>query len=57
MHIPDMGANGIREFIKYFYPQMRKKGFVVDVRGNGGGNVSQMLIEAACAISTSKSCT
>lgn len=44
MHIPDMGANGIREFIKYFYPQMRKKGLVVDVRGNGGGNVSQMLI-------------
>ena len=45
MHIPDMGANGIREFIKWFYPQIRKEGFVIDVRGNGGGNVSQMLIE------------
>ncbi len=44
-HIPDMGANGIREFIKQFYPQIRKEGMVVDVRGNGGGNVSQMLIE------------
>jgi tricorn protease len=45
MHVPDMGSNGIREFIKWFYPQIRKEGLVVDVRGNGGGNVSQMLIE------------
>jgi tricorn protease len=44
IHLPDMGANGIREFIKYYYPQIRKEGLVVDVRGNGGGNVSQMLI-------------
>jgi len=44
LHIPDMGADGIREFIKYFYPQMRKKGLVIDVRGNGGGNVSQMIL-------------
>jgi len=45
LHIPDMGANGIREFIKWFYGQIRKEGLVVDVRGNGGGNVSQMLIQ------------
>ncbi len=45
IHIPDMGANGIREFIKWYYPQMRKEGLVVDVRANGGGNVSRMLIE------------
>ncbi|ANM32344.1 peptidase S41 [Acidobacteria bacterium Mor1] len=45
LHIPDMGANGIREFIKYYYGQVRKEGLVVDVRGNGGGNVSQMIIE------------
>jgi tricorn protease len=45
IHIPDMGANGIREFIKTFYPQVRKQGMVVDVRSNGGGNVSQMIIE------------
>jgi len=34
IHIPDMGAAGIREFIKYYYPQIRKEGLVVDVRGN-----------------------
>lgn len=45
IHIPDMGAAGIREFIKWYYPQIHKEGLVVDVRANGGGNVSRMLIE------------
>ncbi len=45
LHIPDMGAAGIREFIKWYYPQLNKEGLVVDVRANGGGNVSRMLIE------------
>ncbi len=45
IHIPDMGEAGIREFIKWWYPQVRKEGLVVDVRDNGGGNISEMLIE------------
>jgi tricorn protease len=45
LHIPDMGADGIREFIKWYYPQLRKQGLVIDVRDNGGGNVSAMIIE------------
>jgi tricorn protease len=45
IHIPDMGAAGIREFIKWYYPQINKEGLIVDVRANGGGNVSRMLIE------------
>ena len=45
LHIPDMGGDGIREFIKWFYPQLRKQGLVVDVRDNGGGNVSAIIIE------------
>jgi tricorn protease len=45
IHIPDMEEAGIREFIKWWYPQARKEGLVVDVRDNGGGNISQMLIE------------
>jgi len=44
LHVPDMGGAGIYEFIKWYYPQIRKEGLVVDVRSNGGGNVSQMLI-------------
>jgi tricorn protease len=49
IHIPDMGENGIREFIKWWYPQMRKEGLVVDERDNGGGNISQMLIQRLAA--------
>ena len=45
LHIPDMQVTGLNEFVKHFYPQLRKKGLIVDVRGNGGGNVSPMLIE------------
>jgi len=45
IHLPDMGAPGIQEFVKWFYGQIRKEGLVIDVRGNGGGNVSQMVIE------------
>jgi tricorn protease len=45
LHVPDMSADGIREFIKWFYSQTRKEGLVIDVRNNGGGNVSRMLIE------------
>ena len=45
MHLPDMGSSGIQEFIKWYYPQLRKEGLVIDARGNGGGNVSEMIIE------------
>ncbi len=45
LHLPDMGGSGIREWIKWFYGQVRKEGLVIDVRSNGGGNVSQMIIE------------
>ncbi len=45
LHVPDMGVNGLNEFVKHYYPQIRKKGLIIDVRGNGGGNVSPMLIE------------
>jgi tricorn protease len=40
VHIPDMGVSGLNEFVKYFYPQLRKEALIVDVRANGGGNVS-----------------
>src|SRR5262249_22299913 len=44
MHLPDMGANGIREFLKWYYPQIRKDAFLIDDRANGGGNISRMVI-------------
>jgi tricorn protease len=45
IHIPDMGVHGLNEFVKYYYPQLRKKAVIIDDRGNGGGNVSSMIIE------------
>jgi len=45
IHIPDMGVEGLNEFVKYFYPQLNKKGLIIDDRGNGGGNVSPMILE------------
>ena len=45
LHIPDMGADGLREWIKWYYPLLDKEGLVIDARYNGGGNISRMLIE------------
>ncbi|MEE4312528.1 MAG: PDZ domain-containing protein, partial [candidate division KSB1 bacterium] len=45
LHVPDMGRYGLNQFVKYYYPQLHKKALIIDVRGNGGGNVSPMLIE------------
>ncbi len=45
LHIPDMSPEGLNQFAKHFYPQLRKKALIIDVRGNGGGNVSPQIIE------------
>jgi len=45
IHIPDMGVEGLNEFAKYFYSQLDKKALIIDDRGNGGGNVSPMILE------------
>jgi tricorn protease len=45
IHIPDMQIEGLNEFVQYFYPQFRKEALIVDVRANGGGNISPMVIE------------
>ena len=45
LHIPDMGQPGLNEFTKLYFPQIRKHALIVDVRGNGGGFVSPLVIE------------
>ncbi|WP_145734500.1 S41 family peptidase [Nitrospirillum pindoramense] len=45
VHISDMGPAGLAEFVKDWYGQLRKDGIVIDIRGNGGGNVSRMILE------------
>ncbi len=45
LHIPDMGPFGYSEFHRYFVVELDCEGLVVDVRYNGGGHVSQLLLE------------
>ena len=45
VHIPDMGPNGFSEFHRYFLTEWQRDGLIVDVRFNGGGHVSQLLLE------------
>jgi len=45
VHIPDMGSFGYSEFHRYYLTESEREGLIVDVRFNGGGNVSQLLLE------------
>ncbi len=45
IHIPDMGFDGLDEFVKHFYPQLGKRALIIDDRHNGGGFVSPMITE------------
>ena len=45
IHIPDMGVQGFAEFHRSFLAECDREGLIVDVRFNGGGNVSALLLE------------
>lgn len=45
VHIPDMGAYGYAEFHRHYLAEFHHQGLVVDVRYNGGGNVSQHILK------------
>lgn len=45
VHIPDMGAFGFSEFHRYYASEVDREGLIIDVRWNGGGNVSQLILE------------
>ena len=45
IYIPDMGPEGLSEFARYYYPQLDREALIIDDRGNGGGNISPMVIE------------
>jgi tricorn protease len=45
IHVPNMGPFGFSEFHRSFLTEVARDGLIVDVRFNGGGNVSQLLLE------------
>jgi tricorn protease len=45
LHIPDMGAHGFAEFHRLWMVESACDALIVDVRYNGGGHVSQLLLE------------
>jgi tricorn protease len=45
IQIPDMDSFGLTRFMKMFYGQLRKEGLIIDVRYNGGGFVSHLILQ------------
>jgi tricorn protease len=45
IYLSDMESDGLNEFVKQFFPQIRKEGLIIDVRYNGGGFVDQLIFE------------
>lgn len=45
LHVPNMGPLGFSEFHRGFFSEVARDGLIVDVRYNGGGNVSGLLLE------------
>lgn len=45
LHVPDMGPEGFAEFHRGFLAEYDRHALIVDVRFNGGGNVSALLLE------------
>ncbi len=45
VHIPNMGSEGYAEFHRQYLREHSRQGLIVDVRVNGGGFVSQLILE------------
>ncbi|PIK16320.1 S41 family peptidase [Halobacteriovorax sp. JY17] len=45
LHIPDMSLKGMSEFWRAYSLESECEGLVIDVRYNGGGSVSQLLLK------------
>ncbi|MCC2278412.1 PDZ domain-containing protein [Streptomyces sp. ET3-23] len=45
LHIPDMGGSGWAQFNRDLRMEMSLPALIVDVRGNAGGNISELVVE------------
>lgn len=49
LHVPDMGPRGYSEFHRSYLAESSREGLIVDVRHNGGGSVSSLLLAKLAA--------
>jgi tricorn protease len=45
VHLKAMGSGNITEWYRNFYPVFNRKGLIVDVRHNRGGNIDSLILE------------
>jgi tricorn protease len=45
VHLRAMGGGNYTEWIKNFYPVFNRKGLIIDVRHNNGGNIDSWILE------------
>jgi tricorn protease len=45
VHLRAMGGNNYTEWVKNFYPVFNRKGLIIDVRNNRGGNIDSWILE------------
>jgi len=44
LHLPNTAHDGVREFAKAYYPQIRLEGLIIDERYNGGGFIPDFMM-------------
>jgi len=44
LHIPDMESTGYSEFWRHYASEVRKGSLILDLRGNTGGHISELLL-------------
>lgn len=45
VHLKAMGGSDMDDFVKQFYPVFNRKGIIIDVRHNNGGNIDSWVLE------------
>jgi tricorn protease len=45
IHLRAMGGNDMDAFVKQYYPVFNRKGLIIDVRHNNGGNIDSWVLE------------
>jgi tricorn protease len=45
IYLSDMESVGMDQFVRQFYPQIRKQGLIIDDRWNGGGFIDPIILE------------